>query len=121
MYGHPKHASIRKVKPRIPSLKWSTKNNVKDCGVFAMLHMDNYTGEASGKWDCGLVAESKEQCDQLRLLRFKFASKILLHEINVHAAKMYELALEFDKLPAGEKLSMIFSAIRNRDARDCKF
>ncbi|PWA86068.1 ulp1 protease family, C-terminal catalytic domain-containing protein [Artemisia annua] len=27
MYGHKKHASIRKVKPRIASLKWKTKNN----------------------------------------------------------------------------------------------
>lgn len=86
-----------------------------------MLHMDNYAGEAPGKWDCGLVAESKEQSDQLRLLRFKFATKILLHEINVHAGKMYELALEFDKLPSREKLSIILTAIRNRDARDLKF
>jgi hypothetical protein len=86
-----------------------------------MLYMDNYTGEAPGKWDCGLVAESKEQSAQLRLLRFKFATKILLHEINVHAGKMYALALEFDKLHSREKLSIIFSAIRNRDARDCKF
>ena len=121
MYGFNRHASIRKVKPRIASLKWKTKNNFTDCGVFAMLHMDNYAGEAPGKWDCGLVAESKEQSDQLRLLRFKFATKILLHEINVHAGKMYELALEFDKLPSREKLSIILTAIRNRDARDLKF
>ncbi|PWA76385.1 hypothetical protein CTI12_AA234640 [Artemisia annua] len=86
-----------------------------------MLHMDNYTGEAPGKWDCGLVAESKEQSDQLRLLRFKFATKILLHKVNVHAGRMYELASEFDKLPPGEKLSIILSAVRNRDARDRKF
>ncbi|PWA84038.1 hypothetical protein CTI12_AA134890 [Artemisia annua] len=121
LYGHNKHASIRKVKPRIASLKWKTKNNFIDCGVFTMLHMDNYTGEAPGKWDCGLVAESKEQSDQLRVLRFKFATKILLHKVNVHAGRMYELALEFDKLPPGEKLTIILSAVRNRDARDPKF
>ncbi|PWA82400.1 ulp1 protease family, C-terminal catalytic domain-containing protein [Artemisia annua] len=121
LYGHNKHASIRKVKPRIASLKWKTKNNFIDCGVFTMLYMDNYTGEAPGKWDCGLVAESKEQSDQLRVLRFKFATKILLQKVNVHAGRMYELTLEFDKLPPGEKLSIILSAVRNRDARDRKF
>ncbi|PWA34558.1 hypothetical protein CTI12_AA617900 [Artemisia annua] len=121
LYGHNKHVIIRKVKPRIASLKWKTKNNFIDCGVFTMLHMDNYTGEAPGKWDCDLVSESKEQYDQLRLLRFKFATKILLHEVNVHAGRMYELALEFDKLPTGEKLSIILSVVRNRDARDRKF
>ncbi|PWA46524.1 hypothetical protein CTI12_AA507870 [Artemisia annua] len=121
LYGHKKHASIRKVKPRIANLKWKTKNNSIDCGVFTMLHMDNYTCEAPGKWDCGLVAESKEQSNQLRVLRFKFATKILLHEVNVHPARMYDLALEFDKLPPGEKMSIIITAVRNRDERDLKF
>ncbi|PWA64591.1 hypothetical protein CTI12_AA343320 [Artemisia annua] len=121
LYGHNKHASIRKVKPRIANLKWKTKNNSIDCGVFTMLHMDNYTGEAAGKWDCGLVAESKEQSNQLRVLRFKLATKILLNEVNVHAARMYELALEFDKLPPDEKMSIIISAVRNREERDLKF
>ncbi|PWA92273.1 hypothetical protein CTI12_AA081260 [Artemisia annua] len=121
LYGHNKHASIRKVKPRITNLKWKTKNNSIDCGVFTMLHMDNYTGEAPGKWDCGLVAESKEQSNQLRVLRFKLATKILLNEVNVHAARMYELALEFDKLPPDKKMSIIISAVRNRDERDLKF
>ncbi|PWA63572.1 hypothetical protein CTI12_AA349600 [Artemisia annua] len=120
LYGYKKHG-IRKVKPRIPSLKWRTKNNFIDCGVFIMLHMDNYTGEATGKRDCGMVAESKEQSDQLRVLRFKFATKILLYEVNVHAGRMYELALEFDKLPPREKLSIIFSAVRNRDASECSY
>ena len=86
-----------------------------------MLHMDNYIGEAPGKWDCGLVRESKEQSMQLRVLRFKFVTKMLLHKVNVHAAKMFELAMEFDKLPPGEKLSIIISAVRNRDERDLKF
>ncbi|PWA99260.1 hypothetical protein CTI12_AA010230 [Artemisia annua] len=111
MYGHKKHASIRKVKPRIANLKWKIKNNNIDCGVFTMLHMDNYTGDAPGKWDCGLVAESKEQSNQLRVLRFKLATKILLNEVNVHAARMYELALEFDKLPPYDKMSIIISAV----------
>nr|GEX01299.1 hypothetical protein [Tanacetum cinerariifolium] len=48
--------------------------------------------------DCGLVGESRLQLDMLRRLHFKFATKMLLHEINVHVQKMLDLANEFDKL-----------------------
>ena len=118
LYGHPKSASIAKVKPKIANLKWKTKNNFQDCGVFTMLHMESYTGLAIGKWNCGLVAESRAQLDMLRQLRFKFATKILLHEVNQHAQKMYELALEFDKLPPEERISIIVEARKNRDSRE---
>ncbi|GJU57125.1 hypothetical protein Tco_1234891 [Tanacetum coccineum] len=50
----------------------------------------------------------------LRRLRFKFATKILLHEINVHAQKMLDLAKEFDKLESDEKMSIIVNALKNR-------
>ncbi|GJU86701.1 hypothetical protein Tco_1294247 [Tanacetum coccineum] len=54
----------------------------------------------------------------LRRLRFKFATKILLHEINVHAPKMLELAKEFDKLDSREKLSIVVEAAKNRGERE---
>ncbi|GKB98544.1 hypothetical protein Tco_0984681 [Tanacetum coccineum] len=66
----------------------------------------------------GLVAESGLQLDMLRRLRFKFATKILLHEINVHAQKMLDLAKEFDKLESDEKVSIIVNALKNRKERD---
>nr|GEX44619.1 hypothetical protein [Tanacetum cinerariifolium] len=43
-------------------------------------------------------------------IEIKFATKILLHEINVHASKMLELAKEFDKLDPREKLSIVVEA-----------
>ncbi|GKD21087.1 hypothetical protein Tco_1222790, partial [Tanacetum coccineum] len=98
LYGHERHSKIGRLKARIPKLKWKTKANVKDCGIFTMLHMKSYIGQTVKTWDCGLVAESKQQCDMLRQLRFKFATKILLHEINVHAQKMIRYAKEFDKI-----------------------
>ncbi|GKF95566.1 hypothetical protein Tco_0288301, partial [Tanacetum coccineum] len=50
-----------------------------------LLH--EFIGKTAARWDCGLVAESQLQSDMLRRLRFKFATKILLHELNVHAEK----------------------------------
>ncbi|PWA90245.1 hypothetical protein CTI12_AA102600 [Artemisia annua] len=100
LHCHKRYASIKKLNAKIPRLKWSTRSNYQDCGVFAMLHMESYMGEAPSKWDCGLVAESKEQFDMLRRLRFNFATKLLLHEHNVHREKMLDEAKEFDKVDA---------------------
>ncbi|GJV77623.1 hypothetical protein Tco_1509207 [Tanacetum coccineum] len=60
LYGHERHSKIGRLKARIPKLKWKTKANVKDCGIFTMLHMESYMGQTAKTWDCGLVAESKQ-------------------------------------------------------------
>nr|GFC09043.1 ulp1 protease family, C-terminal catalytic domain-containing protein [Tanacetum cinerariifolium] len=51
----------------------------------------------------------------MRRLRFKFVMKILLHEINVLAEKMLELAKEFDKIDHIEKMAIIVDAFKNRE------
>ncbi|GJW70099.1 integrase, catalytic region, zinc finger, CCHC-type containing protein [Tanacetum coccineum] len=118
LYGHQRHSKIQRLKAKILKMKWKTKINFRDCGIFTMLHMESYSGQTASTWDCGLVSESKLQCDMLRRLRFKFATKILLHEINVHAPKMLELAKEFDKLDSREKLSIVVEAAKNRGERE---
>ncbi|GKF39359.1 hypothetical protein Tco_0119420, partial [Tanacetum coccineum] len=92
LYGHSRHGTVGRLKHRILKLKWRTSGNFHDCGVFTMLHMESFNDETAAKWDCGLSVESGLQCDMLSRLRFKFATKILLHEINVHSKKMLELA-----------------------------
>ncbi|GKB88246.1 ulp1 protease family, C-terminal catalytic domain-containing protein, partial [Tanacetum coccineum] len=118
LYGHERHSKIGRLKARIPKLKWKTKANVKDYGIFSMLHMESYMGQTAKTWDCGLVAESKQQCDMLRQLRFKFATKILLHEINVHAQKMIRYAEEFDKIMGFQKMCIVVDALKNREERE---
>ncbi|GKB04789.1 hypothetical protein Tco_0832984, partial [Tanacetum coccineum] len=118
LYGHQRHSKIQRLKAKILKMKWKTKTNFRDCGIFTMLHMESYIGQTAKSWDCGLVAESKLQCDMLRRLRFKYAIKILLHEINVHAPKMLELAKEFDKLDSREKLSIVVGAVKKREERE---
>nr|GFB83747.1 ulp1 protease family, C-terminal catalytic domain-containing protein [Tanacetum cinerariifolium] len=89
-YGHIRHTEVVKVKHTIPKLKWKTKENFHDCGIVTMLHMETFDGGPASNLECGLPVESQLQRDILRRLRFKFATKILLHEINVHAGKMLE-------------------------------
>ncbi|GKE99598.1 hypothetical protein Tco_0022949, partial [Tanacetum coccineum] len=109
---------IAKVKQAIPKLKWKTKANFHDCGIFTMLHMETFNGGPAANWDYGLPVESQLQRDLLRRLRFKFATKILLHEINVHAEKMLELVKEFDNRDPVEKMAIIVDALKNREQRD---
>ncbi|GKE25246.1 ulp1 protease family, C-terminal catalytic domain-containing protein, partial [Tanacetum coccineum] len=118
-YNHPKHISVAKLKHRIPKLKWSTTKNHSDCGVFAMIHLEHYFGKPVGQWDFGLYVESDEQVSMLRRMRFKITAKILLHELNVHAEKMFDLAFKF-KAESDEqtKISIIVNAIKNTDERD---
>ncbi|GKB36921.1 ulp1 protease family, C-terminal catalytic domain-containing protein [Tanacetum coccineum] len=88
LYGHPRHAMVARVKHTIPKLKWKTKENLYDCGIFTMLHMENFNGGPASDFDCGLPVESQLQLDILRRLRFKFATKILLHEINLQSENL---------------------------------
>ncbi|GJW09171.1 hypothetical protein Tco_1571594 [Tanacetum coccineum] len=94
------------------------KENFHDCGIFTMLHMETFDGGPASNLDCGLLVESQLQRDMLRRLRFKFSTKILLHEINVHAGKMLELAKEFDKTDPVEKMAIIVDAFKKREERD---
>nr|GFC06282.1 hypothetical protein [Tanacetum cinerariifolium] len=54
------HKAVAKMRPFIPKLKWQTSNNHVDCGVFAMIHMENYVGDAAKNWEFGLCEESDE-------------------------------------------------------------
>ncbi|GJY64024.1 ulp1 protease family, C-terminal catalytic domain-containing protein [Tanacetum coccineum] len=82
--GHIRHTQVARVKQTIPKLKWKTKENFHDCGIFT--------------------------CSIWKLLMF--AIKILLHEINVHVGKMLELAKEFDKTYPVEKMAIIVDAFK---------
>ncbi|GKE77866.1 ulp1 protease family, C-terminal catalytic domain-containing protein, partial [Tanacetum coccineum] len=92
LYGYPRHDMVAIVKHTIPKLKWKTKENLYDCGIFTMLHMENFNGGPASDFDCGLPVESQLQLDIPRRFRFKFATKILLHEINFQSENMVEFA-----------------------------
>ncbi|GJW19124.1 hypothetical protein Tco_0026560 [Tanacetum coccineum] len=60
-----------------------------------------------------------EQVLLLRCTRFKIATKILLHELNVYAQKMFDLAYKFEtENDEQTRISIIVNAIKNRAERD---
>ncbi|GJW04120.1 hypothetical protein Tco_1562976 [Tanacetum coccineum] len=117
--NHSSHEAVSKMRPFIPKLKWRTSNNHVDCGVFAMIHMENYVGDAAKNWEFGLCEESDEQLLMLQRLRYKIATKILLHQFNAISNKMFDFAFTFEtKNTEQAKVSMIVDAIKNRNNRD---
>nr|GEU58043.1 hypothetical protein [Tanacetum cinerariifolium] len=58
--NHSSHEAVAKMRPFIPKLKWRTSNNHVDYGVFAMIHMENYVGDAAKNWEFSLCEESDE-------------------------------------------------------------
>nr|GFB83486.1 hypothetical protein [Tanacetum cinerariifolium] len=92
---HSSHEAVAKIRPLILKLKWRTLNNHVDCGVFAMIHMENYR------------------------MRYKIATKIMLHLFNVVSDKMFNFAFTFKrKYTEQVRVSMIVNAIKNRNNRD---
>nr|GEY69281.1 ulp1 protease family, C-terminal catalytic domain-containing protein [Tanacetum cinerariifolium] len=90
------HEAVAKMRPFIPKLKWRTSNNLVDCGVFAMIHMENYVGDAAKNWEFGLCEESDEQLLMLQRMRYKIATKIMLHQFNAVSNKMFDFAFTFE-------------------------
>ncbi|GKC04098.1 hypothetical protein Tco_0995708 [Tanacetum coccineum] len=58
----------------------NNRNNFVDCGVFMMRHMETYKGNRDC---CGFSREAKEQIEELRDLRSKYAEKILFAAYNL--------------------------------------
>ncbi|GJT42796.1 FAR1-related sequence 5-like protein [Tanacetum coccineum] len=117
--NHSSHEAVAKMRPFIPKLKWRTSNNHVDCGVFAMIHMENYVGHATKNWEFGLCEESDEQVSMLQRLRYKISTKIMLHQFNAVSSKMFDFAFTFETNNTEQaRVSMIVDAIKNRNNRD---
>nr|GFA30045.1 ulp1 protease family, C-terminal catalytic domain-containing protein [Tanacetum cinerariifolium] len=72
------------------------------------------------KHDVSSISLSEvDSVSMLRRMRFKIATKIVLHTFNVHAEKMFELAFKFESVNEEQRrISIIINAIKNRDERD---
>ena len=56
---HPKTDVIAALHPNRYIMQWCSTENIIDCGIFLMRHMDHYRGEEIEKWDCGFFPESQ--------------------------------------------------------------
>ncbi|PWA73469.1 Peptidase C48, SUMO/Sentrin/Ubl1 [Artemisia annua] len=101
--SHPAQGFLRNARPQLLRLGCMTKNNVIDCGVFAMRHMETYL--FGGEYDdrCEFRREGKDQQHQLDELRHKYAAKILLADINNKKADFEDEAEAYKRLPLEER------------------
>ena len=107
---------IQSLKPKQMKMRWMTEDNNVDCGVFTMLHMEKYMGQAEGKWDCELPLESDVQKLLMWKLRTRFASKILSHQMNSLANKMLKNANTFMNKHTRDEIKKI--VLRARSTRE---
>ncbi|GKC86831.1 ulp1 protease family, C-terminal catalytic domain-containing protein [Tanacetum coccineum] len=98
---HRKAVAIGKVKPVRLEFSWQSRSNFIDCGVFLMRHMEIYKG--MHKMEDGLAQDGFGQQEQLNDLRKKYATKILLADINKHKEALMRKVNIFDKLTKEDK------------------
>ncbi|GJU32122.1 peptidase C48, SUMO/sentrin/Ubl1 [Tanacetum coccineum] len=80
-------------KPTILKMKWKTKKEKIDCGLYMIMHMELYEGSTAVQWKTGLLPENdKNHQMQMDNLRLRIAAKILLHEVNIYHKKMSDYA-----------------------------
>ncbi|PWA57465.1 Peptidase C48, SUMO/Sentrin/Ubl1 [Artemisia annua] len=73
---------------KVLNLRWKTRNDKINCGLYAMIHMELYEFEDE-EWEIGILDEEDAQHRiQMDVLRNRYITKILLHEINQHKRKM---------------------------------
>ncbi|GKA34986.1 ulp1 protease family, C-terminal catalytic domain-containing protein [Tanacetum coccineum] len=92
---HPRAKDVLNKKPIILWPKWGTEENNTDCGVFLMMHMENYNGENARNWNLEFPTEEKGNRYDIIKMRMRFAAKMLTHEINIHREEISKQALEF--------------------------
>ncbi|PWA96131.1 hypothetical protein CTI12_AA041350 [Artemisia annua] len=102
--GHPNYQELNSYKVGNMKMPWQTKNNFIDCGIFAMRHMETYSGKKD--FDAGFVKEGAEQDQQIVDLRKKYLSKILLSDYNETKHVVESEVEEYHRLPLNEKRTL---------------
>nr|GLL19511.1 uncharacterized protein LOC109157732 isoform X2 [Ipomoea trifida] len=70
---------VRNLRPKRMQMPWRTTTPGADSAVFAMRHMESFTGQPCSSWECGLQKGNREQ---LNCLRSRFMHNILMAEAN---------------------------------------
>ncbi|GJW34542.1 reverse transcriptase domain-containing protein [Tanacetum coccineum] len=117
---HPCVDKLTKEKPaKVLKLKWKTKNNKIDSGLYTMMHMELYQGESATKWKTDIVEENnRDYLTQMTNMRMRYTTKILMHEMNTKRGLMSEYANKFgeDNKEEEKVKKMVEDAIKKRIA-----
>ena len=90
---------MKKVEYEVLDMPWRTDKNFTECGIFAMRHMETYTGE----WKDILSNEGDNQMKELKDLRYKYLTKILLADVNELKPKIIEEVKEYEEMDLSQK------------------
>ncbi|MFS7953455.1 hypothetical protein Hanom_Chr07g00618821 [Helianthus anomalus] len=97
MVNHPKSAEIVIADVVRLDFEWKTVNNIVDCGVFVMRHMETWFGVTADKWDNGFPLSHKETKAMLTRLRKKYAVILVTSEANKHRRRVLDVTAEHEK------------------------
>nr|GLL44948.1 uncharacterized protein LOC109189836 [Ipomoea trifida] len=73
-------------------MKWRDTRNKIDCGVYLMWHMESYSREGVGSWECGLTKGDRAELNRLRL---HYIKEICTIDVNAHHSSNVARALRF--------------------------
>lgn len=69
---------------KVLELKWRTRKDKVNCDLYAMIHMELYEFQDES-WEIGIFDEEDPQHRiQMDVMRNRYITKILMHEINEH-------------------------------------
>ncbi|KAK1402241.1 hypothetical protein POM88_001846 [Heracleum sosnowskyi] len=111
--------SISRMETSYLTMPWQTLQNVIDCGVFFMRHMETYKGDAKN-WETQLKAEKKGnlQKGQLDKLRIKYAHAILTSHVNEKREFVIkESNLFYNKLEGEGLLKLVMESSQKKQPR----
>ncbi|PWA49120.1 hypothetical protein CTI12_AA484170 [Artemisia annua] len=109
--GYPHFKELDDYKVTNVKMSWQTSNNYVDCGIFAMRHMETYSGNKD--FDAGFVPEGKEQKKQIEDLRKKYMTKILLSEYNENIRVVESEIEDYHRLTLKEKKMLQDKSAKN--------
>ena len=82
-----------------------------------MRHMESYKGGPFTKYDSGLLRELEEQRRLMWKMRKKYATKIIMCQLNKLINVVLTEVNEFGKIGAAERREILVQAYRSREER----
>ncbi|PWA94511.1 hypothetical protein CTI12_AA056290 [Artemisia annua] len=117
--GYPLFKALDDYKVANVKMSWQTNNNYVDCGIFAMRHMEMYSGNRD--FDAGFVPEGKEQKKQIEDLRKNYMKKILLSEYNENIRVVESEIEDYHRLTLKEKKMLQDKSAKNTADRASEY
>ncbi|KAJ9566136.1 hypothetical protein OSB04_002102 [Centaurea solstitialis] len=120
-YGDKRTINFEDIGPQRVMIRWGKTETHKDHIIFMMRHMETFHGVHGKKWDCGLHEQGYTQYWQLKMLRYKYVTKILLTDINEVKEWVVRNVINFEKTPLEEVIEMHKEAEKIKEVRLNKF